>query len=150
MVLSLSLAMSHLHSRINNFTKRSLYVLLNIASNILLPFSLLHERVHVKTFIVIFDLVIFDQIKFFQFSQQPLTISYLSRNKISCPPIVIIIENCWIACVTVVSQSSSLQAPELADDTVSGLLSPKLAGAPFISPSGKFQLLLSQPRQTKW
>jgi len=77
-----------------------------------------------------------------------MMISYLSGNGIRCPSIVIVIEYCRIARVTIVSQSSSLQAPKLADDTISGLLSPKLTRAPFISPSGEFQLLLSQPRQT--
>jgi hypothetical protein len=47
-----------------------------------------------------------------------------------------------------VSQSSSLQTSELADDTVSGFLTPKLTRVPFISSSGEFQLLLSQPRQS--
>lgn len=75
-----------------------------------------------------------------------LMISYLSRKGTRCPCVVVVVENCRITRVTVMSQSSSLQTSQLADDTVSGLLSPKLTGIPFISPSSELQLLLPQPR----
>lgn len=57
---------------------------------------------------------------------------YLPRNRIHRPHVVIVVENRGVAGVPVVPQSSPLQAPQLPDHAIPGLLAPKLARVPLV------------------